>query len=293
MRRITLLTNPDKCNLRCPLCFLNQRAGGGCNFGLGEMPFEIARAAIEKYAAERDASGKRLLQEVIPTTMGEPLLYSHFDELLEQCRTLEIPLNLTTNGTFPGKWGNEAGMATLLHACSDIKVSSLASEQFDGWKLNVEKLVQVRDGLHENAKSRTKKSKIATVSLQVTLHRKNLKNVPELITWVSSIGIDRIKWNPVVLLSVAPQKLREMYEVDESQLEQMRKELRMGEFSTLNVKHEGSLFFENTTDHCAVGGKRDFCPFADEVWVWPDGHEDHCPNPEKRYVNKKTNCNFI
>ena len=75
MHRITLLTNPDKCNLHCPLCFLNQRAGCGRKFGMGEMPFEIARAAIEKYAAERDASGKRLLQEVIPSTMGEPLLY--------------------------------------------------------------------------------------------------------------------------------------------------------------------------------------------------------------------------
>ena len=100
MRRVTLLTNPDVCNLHCPLCFLNQRAlcncdarsaenGNGdcppdngrerffyCNkerraFGLGEMNFEIARAAVEKYAAERDASGKRLLREVIPSTMGD------------------------------------------------------------------------------------------------------------------------------------------------------------------------------------------------------------------------------
>ena len=297
MRRITLLTNPDKCNLHCPLCFLNQRAGEGCNFGLGEMPFEIARAAIEKYAAERDASGKRLLQEVIPSTMGEPLLYSHFDELLEQCRTLGIPLNLTTNGTFPGKWGNEAGMATLLHACSDIKVSHLASEQFDGWKANVEKLLNVRNSISDETLVKStpnkKNAKIATVSLQVTLHRKNLKTVPELITWASSIGIDRIKWNPVVFLSVAPQELREMYEIDESLLEPLRKELKTGVFSALNVKHDGSLFFENAADHCAVGGKRGSCPFADEVWVWPDGHEDHCPNPEKRYVNKKTVCYFV
>ena len=123
MRRVTLLTNPDVCNLCCPLCFLNQRAllhcdasnarddnrdcvldsenarlansngerfsdcikERNCNkerraLGMGEMPFEIARAAIEKYAAERDVSGKRLLREVIPSTMGEPLLYSHFAE---------------------------------------------------------------------------------------------------------------------------------------------------------------------------------------------------------------------
>ena len=355
MRRVTLLTNPDVCNLRCPLCFLNQRAllhcdasnarddnrdcvldsenarlansngerfsdcdkERNCNkerraLGMGEMPFEIARAAIEKYAAERDVSGKRLLREVIPSTMGEPLLYSRFDELLELCESLGIPLNLTTNGTFPGKWGSDAGMAELLHACSDIKVSFLASEQFGGWKANVEKLVRVRDKLRGNADyseaadadcadvdacctkvdcaravnakcAGIAKSRIATVSLQVTLHKKNLQKVLELVEWASAIGIDRIKWNPVVFLSIAPRELREMYALDDALLESLRNEFRSGEFSASNVKHEGSLFFKNCADQCPVGGKCGACPFADEVWVWPDGHEDHCPNPERRW----------
>ena len=281
MRRITLLTNPDVCNLHCPLCFLNQRAFA---FGLGKMPFEVARAAVEKYAAERDASGKRLLREVIPSTMGEPLLYSHFDELLEFCRALEIPLNLTTNGTFPGKWGSDVAMEKLLCACSDIKVSYLASEQFDGWKTNVEKLVRVRDRLRMDAESaETAESRVATISLQVTLHKKNLQEVPEIVSWVSAIGIDRVKWNKVVLLSSASQALREMYALDDALLESLRNHLRSGEFSASNVKHEGSLFFKNCADQCAVGGKCESCPFADEVWVWPDGHEDHCPNPERRW----------
>ena len=294
MRRITLLTNPDVCNLRCPLCFLNQRALRNCDvancnkerraFGMGEMSFEVARAAIEKYAAEQDVSGKRLLREVIPSTMGEPLLYSHFDELLELCRALGIPLNLTTNGTFPGKWGSEDAMDLLLRSCRDIKVSYLASEQFDGWKANVEKLVRVRDRLRMDAESaETAKSRVATVSLQVTLHKKNLQDVPELVSWASAIGIDRIKWNKVVLLSSASQALREMYALDDALLESLRNHLRSGEFSASNVKHEGSLFFKNCADQCAVGGKCESCPFADEVWVWPDGHEDHCPNPEKRF----------
>lgn len=326
MRRVTLLTNPDVCNLHCPLCFLNQRALLNCNarsagngngecppdngrerffycnkerraFGMGEMSFEVARAAIEKYAAERDASGKRLLREVIPSTMGEPLLYSHFDELLELCRAFGIPLNLTTNGTFPGKWGSEDAMGVLLRSCCDIKVSYLASEQFDGWKANVEKLVRVRDKLREKAESagdagvkcaETAESRVATVSLQVTLHKKNLQDVPELVSWASAIGIDRIKWNKVVLLSAASQALREMYALDDALLDSLRNEFRSGVFSASNVKHEGSLFFNDSADICAVGGKCESCPFADEVWVWPDGHEDHCPNPERRWSNVHT-----
>ena len=331
MRRITLLTNPDVCNLHCPLCFLNQRALHNCNarsaengngdcppdngrerffycnkerraFGMGEMNFEIARAAIEKYAADRDASGKRLLREVIPSTMGEPLLYSHFDELLELCRALGIPLNLTTNGTFPGKWGSEDAMELLLRSCCDIKVSYLASERFDGWKANVEKLVRLRDKLREKAGCEdadcamgadadcvgTAKSGVATVSLQVTLHKKNLQDVPALVSWASANGIDRIKWNKVVLLSVVSQALREMYALDDASLESLRNEFRAGVFSASSVKREGSLFFDDGADVCAVGGKCESCPFADEVWVWPDGHEDHCPNPEKRWVGERS-----
>ena len=297
MKRITLLTNPYKCNLHCPLCFLNQRSGVECGerggecreldgCGFGEMPFETARAAIEKYAAERDASGKRLLREVIPSTMGEPLLYSHFDELLELCRTMELPLNLTTNGTFPGMWGDDAGMEALLRTCSDIKVSGLASEQFDGWKANVEKLLNVRQMLMTRAAQGERAenvARLATVSLQVTLHKKNLNDAPSLVKWASAIGINRIKWNPVVLLKNAPEKLRETFALDDASLDSLRKELRTGALSTSKVKHEGSLFFNNRVDYCAVGGTCDACLFADEVWIWPDGHEDHCPNPERRW----------
>ena len=292
MKRITLLTNPDKCNLNCPLCFLNQRGFSRCSLGVGEMSFETARAAIEKYVAECDASGKRVLREVIPSTMGEPLLYSHFDELLALCESLELPLNLTTNGTFPGKWGSDAGMAELLRACSDIKVSYLASEQFDGWKANVEKLLDVRRVLMtcdaEQGECSENAARPATVSIQVTLHKKNVDKAAELVLWASSVGINRIKWNPVVLLSTASQQLREMYALDDAQIESLRQELWNGALSASNVKHEGSLFFNNGVDYCAVGGKCESCPFADEVWVWPDGHEDHCPNPERRWSKVHT-----
>ena len=318
MRRVTLLTNPDVCNLHCPLCFLNQRALRNCNarsaengngdcppdngrerffycnkerraFGMGEMPFEVAQAAIEKYAAERDASGKRLLREVIPSTMGEPLLYSHFDELLELCRALEIPLNLTTNGTFPGKWGRDAAMELLLRSCSDIKVSYLASEQFDGWKANVEKLVKVRDKLRGNADCAmgadadcvgTAKSRVATVSLQVTLHKKNLQDVPELVSWASAIGVDRVKWNKVVLLKCVPPEFRKEYELTEDDVALLRSRLK-----STNVHCEGSLFFTDSHNgDCAMGGVCGVsCPFMDEIWILPDGSENHCPDPEHRF----------
>jgi MoaA/NifB/PqqE/SkfB family radical SAM enzyme len=273
MRRLTLLTNPDTCNLHCPLCFLNQR---GVPSGFGEMPIEVARRSIEKYAGVR---------EVIPSTMGEPLLYSHFEELLELCGSLGIPMNLTTNGSFPKRWGSDEGLESLLLACSDIKVSALSYETGglpeDEWKANVEKLLDVRRLLLEGDSSQA----VAAVSLQVTLHRENAGSASELLRWAERVGINRIKWNPVVFLGRASRELRERFALPEGALERLRTVLHSDK-----VRCEGSLYFEVRGGSCAVSGmdcdgKSSECPFADEVWVWPDSHEDHCPNPRLRWAS--------
>ena len=235
MRRLTLLTNPDVCNLNCPLCFLNQR---GVPAGLGEMPIEVARRAIEKYSGVR---------EVIPSTMGEPLLYSHFEELLELCRSCEIPLNLTTNGTFPGQWRSIEGMEALLVACSDIKVSTLSYEMGGfserEWKDGVERLLESRRCLEQSGK------RAASVSLQVTLHRENASRAPELLRWAEQVGISRIKWNPVVFLDCASRELREQFALPEGAVERLRMEL-----CSKKVRCEGSLFWGNRQGSCAVAG---------------------------------------
>ena len=285
MRRITLLTNPDLCNLHCPLCFLNQRAHATC---YGEMPFDVAKAAVERYASKCDEQGRRVLQEVIPSTMGEPLLYSKFSDLLQFCRTLGIPMNITTNGSFPGVWGSEAYLKELLEACSDIKVSLLSSEgggiDFEYWCANVRRLLECRHDLQKTG------ARVSTVSLQVTLHGENVSDEKSALEWAKNIllfaedaGIHRIKWNPVVLLEGVSRTFRDRFEVKEPLLEKLRYEFRSGKLRSSKVKNEGSLFFEKGMSLCPVGGKCDACPFEDEVWVWPDGHEDHCPNPERRW----------
>jgi MoaA/NifB/PqqE/SkfB family radical SAM enzyme len=269
LKRLTLLTNPDICNLHCPLCFLKQR---GKPAGFGEMPIEVALRAIEKYAG---------IKEVIPSTMGEPLLYSKFAELLELCVSRGIPMNLTTNGSFPGKWGTDEGMKELLLACSDIKVSTLSYEMGglteEEWKESVERLLESRRRLEQVEKYSS------SVSLQVTLHRENVSRASGLLQWAEQVGISRIKWNPVVFLDCASRELREQFALPEGAVERLRMEL-----CSKKVRCEGSLFWGNRQGTCAVAridcdGNAPECPFTDEVWVWPDGHEDHCPNPVRRW----------
>ena len=299
MSRLTLLTNPDKCNLRCPLCFLNQR---GRPFGMGEMPFEVAKAAIDKFAYDDacDASGPsgKGLREVIPSTMGEPLLYSKFGELLDYCSARKIPLNLTTNGSFPGIWGTDAGMRCLLLACSDIKVSCMGFDApafdemmpgttFDCWRGNVERLLDVARSLQGNAATG---EKTATVSLQVTLHKKLLRCAQEILRWAESAGVARIKWNLPVFLSGA-RGLCDEYGIDESAVRELR-----GLLKSPRVRCEGSLFFgDGLRGHFPQGkspagempaGNGTCEIFRDEIWILPDGTEEHCPNPERRFGDR-------
>lgn len=269
MRRITLLTNPDQCNLKCPLCFLRQR---GHSLDMGEMPFELVRHVIEKYSDG--------LKEVIPSTMGEPLLYSHFEELLQLCNERKVPLNLTTNGTFPGMWGCDAGMELLLSSCSDIKVSALAFEgnvNFDEarWKQNVERLLDCRQRLCSRGKSA-----LSTVSLQVTLHGKNCHKAVGLLRWAEAVGVHRIKWNPVVFLSVADRLLVEEYGLKDGDVEALRETLH-----STKLKCGGSLFFSKKLAVACGKETAGDCPFDGEIWIMPDGSEQKCPNPERRFGN--------
>lgn len=266
IRRLTLLTNPDQCNLRCPLCFLQQ---SGRKFGMGEMPFEVARRAVEK--ALRDSC----LQEVIPSTMGEPLLYSHFSELLELCRSLNVPVNLTTNGSFPGGWGSEDAMRLLLESCSDVKVSCMGwggvfermmpGISFAQWTANVKRLVACRALCVAPA----------TVSLQVTLHKENARFAEDILHWAEGAGISRVKWNLPFFLSVSPDGLRESFDVSREEVLDLRRRLVSD-----SVLCEGNLFYGGESRE--VGGR---CRFADELWVLPDGSGQSCPNPERRFGN--------
>ena len=124
---------------------------------------------------------------------------------------------------------------------------------------------------------------VSSVSLQVTLHRENMGSAFSLLKWAEQVGIERIKWNPVVFLNCASQEIRDRFSVPVGDLKQIREKLL-----SETVRCEGSLFFDNLQGSCVVSGmdcegKSLQCPFAEEVWVWPDGHEDHCPNPNRRW----------
>ncbi len=272
--RITLLTNPDLCNLRCRLCFLRQRKKP---FGMGEMPWEVAEAAIRKYAGQG-------LREVIPSTMGEPLLYLQFERLERLVAELGLKLNLTTNGSFPQK-GAECAARELLPISSDIKVSCWGVKEsswnalcpgmdVQGYLKNLETLVRVRRELSGDSGRL-----LSSLSLQMTVARTNRAEVLPVLELAASLGFDRVKLNRAVFLSSARRRDEELSPGDF---------LDVSTVGVLPVRVEGT--FLRPAGQGTLAGK---CPFRGrELWILPDGSTEPCPDPEFRYGHRdaKNRC---
>ena len=192
--RITFDTNPYLCNLNCIMCevhsIYNKNLEEIKRKSKNIMDFRI----IEKVIKEAAQFG---LREIIPSTMGEPLLYPEFEKIINLVSKYNIKLNLTTNGTFPRK-GVEYWGSLILPVASDTKISinaaskKLAEEimrnlNFELQLKNIKKYIEIRDEI--------RKSKLnnPTVTFQVTFMERNLEELPELLKLAIDLNVDRLK----------------------------------------------------------------------------------------------------
>lgn len=211
--RVTFDTNPDDCNLHCDMCegFSQYSTVKADRKGLPprRMPFEL----VEKVLAElvdlhlekpQDSLGAL---EVIPSTMGEPLLYEHFEKILDAIQQQDqrlqdhglsgLKLNLTTNGTFP-RLGAERWAPKILPLTSDIKISwngatkatqelIMRGQNFDQVLENVKILVKHRDAIAEAG------GNFCRLTLQLTFLEENFQEIPDIVKLAGDLGINRVK----------------------------------------------------------------------------------------------------
>jgi len=113
--RITFITNPHTCNQSCDICFTKQAP---LNWELvQEMDFAIIEKVVKAFLPYG-------LKEIIPSTIGEPFMYSHFEDFLKLAKKHNLKVNITTNGTFPNG-GIEKWRPLLESVLSDIKFSAM------------------------------------------------------------------------------------------------------------------------------------------------------------------------
>ncbi len=286
--RITFDTNPDSCNLRCIMCeehsqysplqVLRKKEGRSRRI----MPFSM----IERVIAEAAPKG---LREIIPSTMGEPLLYEHFDDILGLCHRYGVKLNLTTNGTFPGR-GAQKWAERIVPITADVKISwngatkatqetIMLGTQWERVIDNVGDFIAIRD---EHAASGGNRCR---VSFQLTFLELNVDELADMVRLAVRLGVDRIKGHHL------------WAHFDEIEGESMRRNAESisrwnqavlaareaaAEKTLSNGKH---ILLENiflldaaATDDLAPGGP---CPFlGQEAWISAVGRFDPCCAPD-------------
>lgn len=301
--RITFDTNPDTCNRRCIMCEehspysslqKNRRTKGVAR---RIMPFEI----IERIVAESAPQG---LREIIPSTMGEPLLYERFDDIIDLCQRYDVKLNLTTNGTFP-RLGAQKWAERIVPVASDVKISwNGATKQTqecimrgNRWEDDIKNLrtfIAVRDELFTEGKDHCR------VTLQLTFLEENVAEVPDIVRLAAMFGVDRVKghhlwahfseihgqsmrrdvsammrWNATVL--AARQAAKE-------QLLPNGKQVQLDNFHLLD---------EDASQVAAPEGP---CPFlGQEAWIDTEGRFNPCcaPDAQRRTLGAFGNVNDL
>lgn len=188
--RITFDTNPDSCNIHCIMCEEHSEYRKEKSLFKRIMDPDIVSEVISEAAP----CG---LKEIIPSTMGEPLMYQYFDTLLELADEHGLKVNLTTNGTFPAlgaeQWGKK-----ILPLASDIKVSINGSTKdvnesimkgINHQKMleNIKTLLSIRDNI------RIKGINDPTITFQVTFMKRNVRDLKSLLNLAIDMQADRFK----------------------------------------------------------------------------------------------------
>ncbi len=152
-------------------------------------------ALAERTVRDAAAAGA---SEVIPSTLGEPLLWDGLDRLVELCAELGLRLNVTTNGTFPRR--GAAGWAErLAPVSSDVKISwngataptaeaLMRGLDFAAAVEAVRTFVGVRDAYARSGPR-------CRVSFQVTAQEGNVGELAGIVRLAASLGVERVKVN--------------------------------------------------------------------------------------------------
>ncbi|HBE25743.1 MAG TPA: radical SAM protein [Ktedonobacter sp.] len=286
--RITFDTNPDDCNLHCIMCEEHSPYS----------PLQIERIKAGKPKRRMDISlirrmleesqGTRL-REIIPSTMGEPLIYKHMDEIIDLCAQYGVKLNLTTNGTFPGR-GARAWAERIVPVTSDVKISwngacketqesIMVGARWEKVLENVRIFIKVRDAYAADGGNRCR------ITFQLTFLETNVGELADIIKLAATLGVDRVKghhlwahFDEIKSLSMrrsssSISKWNEAVQVAYETAEQYR--LPNGD----KVLLENIFPLVHSTDIDIAPGA--VCPFlGQEAWISAEGRFNPCCAPD-------------
>ena len=295
--RITFDTNPDTCNMRCVMCeehsphsdlqAARRREGRPRRL----MPVELIRRVVADAA-------RHGLREIIPSTMGEPLLYAHFEEILALCREHGVQLNLTTNGTFP-RLGAKAWAERIVPVTSDVKISwngatkatheaIMIGARWEKMLTDARTFIAVRDAHAANGGNRCR------VTFQLTFLESNVTELADIVRLAVGLGVDRVKGHHLWahFEEIQTQSMRRdrhairRWNTEVAAAQEAAAEHTLPNGRQILLENIFPLDEENAKDDLAPGGP---CPFlGQEAWVSAEGRFNPCcaPDAERRTLGE-------
>ena len=286
--RVTFDTNPDTCNMHCIMCEEHsphsplQKARRAEGRPRRLMPVELVRRVVADAA-------KGGLREIIPSTMGEPLLYEHFEDILALCADYGVKLNLTTNGTFP-RLGAREWATRIVPVASDVKISwngatkqtqeaIMIGSRWEKVLENVRTFIAVRDAHAEGGGNRCR------VTFQLTFLEANVSELADIVRLAVELGVDRVKGHHL---------WAHFEEIEDQSMRRNRDAIRRWNSAVLAAREAAAertlpngkhillenifLLDEDAKEDLAPGGP---CPFLGrEAWVSAQGRFDPCCAPD-------------
>lgn len=299
--RITFDTNPDDCNLRCIMCE-EHSIYSQCQVRRKEEGRPRRRMDINLMRKVLEESRGSPLQEIIPSTMGEPLLYRHFEEIINLCHEYSVKMNLTTNGTFP-KYGATKWAEKIVPIGSDVKISwngatketselIMIGSNFEQRVQNVKDFIKVRDEIAAQG------GNYCRVTFQLTFIETGLEEIPEVVKLAASLGVNRVKGHHLWVFTkeMEGQALRRNKESIHRWNQLVEKALEAAENHRLPNGEKVLLENIYTLDESATQElvPEGVCPFLKkEAWVSAEGRFGPCcaPDEDRRKLGDFGNLN--
>ncbi len=195
--RVTIDTNPEDCNLKCVMCEEHSPYSDFIPTLYKETGVKRRRMKLETVEGIFRQAEQLGVKEIIPSTMGEPLMYKGIEKIFELSQKHNIKINLTTNGTFP-KLTLEEWAHLIVPNTTDVKISWNGATKETAEKVmlglnfnqvveNVKSFVALRNEHYERT------GYYCRITFQLTFMQNNMHELADIVKLAAQLGVDRVK----------------------------------------------------------------------------------------------------
>lgn len=175
-----------KCNLRCKMCQFHRKPeiSNRVSTKLGELPKDI----FEDFADQVFPT----LTEAETTTIGEPMLSSYLPDIIAKAEEFAVKLYFTTNAHLLNEkvldklWPVLSTLVVSIDAVNpELYESIRIGGSFERVKTQILRFLEMKETIEILPKPE--------LTLQMTLMKSNIEELPKMVNLAAKVGADRVK----------------------------------------------------------------------------------------------------